>query len=95
MSQVATTLKGETEGVWRVTTASGSVYEIDLDNKLVVRQPGEGASLLRKDDYVTPLLEVVMVEVGTMLELMIQLRDDEVSTYRRGTAVESIERIVP
>ena len=91
---MATTLKGETEGVWRITTASGSVYEIDLDNKLVVRQPGEGASRLRKDDYVTPLLDVVTVEVGTMLELMIQVRDDEVSTYRRGTAVESIERIV-
>lgn len=81
------------EGTWQVTTASGSDYILDLDKMTMVRYPDSEANVLRKDAQHVPLLEVITLELGVMMELMIDVRGDGVETYRRTTAVETLEPI--
>lgn len=83
-------LTNNNKGRYSVLTEH-SAYFLDLDNRTVCRSPREpDANDLRKDGETVPLLEIITCEEGVMMELMIQLRDDEIPTYRRSTAVVSI-----
>lgn len=76
-----------------VHTASGSLYELDLEAKTVQRLPGDGANQLRRDNEVTPLLDLPYggPVVGQPLILEIDVRGDGVSTLCTTTQVTRIE----
>ena len=81
------------EGRKRVTTASGSVYIIDFDAMTFQREPGEGANKLRKDTEEISILEVITFEPDVMMEFVCKIRTDDAVTYRRTSAVESVEEL--
>ena len=83
-------------GEFTVTTASGSRHRIVLSDEgmWASRDPGDGAGALRRDEEMAELLEIVGCREGVLMELVLTGVSDEpgVVTYRRTTAVESIER---
>lgn len=85
-----------TTGAYRVTTAA-STYVIDLDRKVIRRFPrtqhDEGA-LLRRDDELITLHEILEVTVGKRMLLLLDLHVIGVDvTTRISTPVVSIERV--
>jgi hypothetical protein len=89
----------ETRGFWRVQTETAH-YELDLDERTLVRLPGEStsdfiASSMRRDGEVIPLLQVLnQIVVGEDMYLLIQVREDGTSTVRRTTPVVDMERVL-
>lgn len=82
-----------TEGQWRMVTASGSVYHLDLDLMTMQRFPSEDGSVLRLDGGVAiPIEEIITCEVGVLGEFLLDIRGDGILTYRRTTGVERLER---
>lgn len=80
-----------TEGIWHVITESGSDYLLDLDDLTMQRFPDDEANQLRMDWETVPLIEVVQLEVGHRMELVIDVRGDGVNTYRYTTPVKKLE----
>jgi len=90
-------LDGVTTGCFLVTTASGSAYEIDLDNHTLARRPAaeadESVPLRRDLDRVT-LLAVETCQIGERAVFLIDLRLRGVEfTARRTTAVRRIDAL--
>jgi hypothetical protein len=86
-------LKDTDTGRYRVETMHSS-YLIDLDARTVCRTPvNPDANDLRADETVLPLHEIITCRKDFLMELMIQIRDDGIPTYRRTTAIKSIEPI--
>jgi hypothetical protein len=77
----------------RITTYSGSVYLFDEEAMTMSRQPSEDGSKLRLDDQPVPVVEVITMEVGVLGEWLLDIRKDGCHTYRRTTAIQSIEEI--
>lgn len=64
-----------TSGAYRITTMA-STYLIDLDRAVLRREPRNGqpeGSLLRRDDELVTLLEVIECTVGRPMALLIDL----------------------
>ena len=88
------------EGKWLIVTASGSEYSLDLDGMTITRHWGVHppvddhiATELRRDGQAIPLEQIITCEVGVWGEFVLNLRGDGIFTYRRTTAIESIQRI--
>lgn len=83
-------------GAYEVTTTA-STYRIDLDRLIIRRSPRTGdpdGSLLRRDEELITLLEVLECSVGRPMALMIDLHVAGVPyTARISTPVISIERV--
>lgn len=77
----------------RITTASGSTYCFDEDAMTMSRQPGEDSNKLRLDEEAVPVVEVITMEVGVLGEWLLDIRKDGYHTYRRTTAIQSIEEM--
>lgn len=94
-------LRGDCGGVWLVGTVS-STYVVDLDRGTLTRYPGPWGStggvpvpVLRRDGVELPLLAVVgAVRVGSVMDVLVDVRGDGVATWRRSTVVRSIEWVV-
>jgi len=91
-------LHDDDAGRWRVTTQT-SAHLVDLDRRTVTRVEGAGVptaaagftvSGLRRDRESVPLLVLIHCEVGLPMELLLQVRDDCVTTMRRTTAIVAI-----
>lgn len=78
-----------------------SRYILDRANKTITRHPGEGqriikhlggvaTSTLRKDAETIKLHSMVTCEVGKPMEMLIDVREDGIATYRKTTTVRSI-----
>lgn len=79
-----------------IETESGSKYEFDLAANTVRRVPGEGASQLRQDEEVRPLIRIPRPPVvGTPFVFVLDVRGDGVETVRTTTAVTNIEWAAP
>lgn len=81
-------------GRYEVTTASSS-YVIDLDRQVIRRLPRTGnpeGSLLRRDDELVTLLQIVECSIGRRMILLIDLHVAGVPfTTRVSTEVVTIE----
>ncbi len=80
-------------------TTQTSRHLIDLNARTITRIDGAGAptaaagctvSALRRDREAVPLLKLHHCEVGLPMELLLQVRDDCVTTMRRTTPVIEI-----
>lgn len=84
-------------GTYRVSTASGSSYILDLDASLACRQPDSPAdaeATLRRDGDFVHLVEVVECSVGKPMYLIISLNLPDIPfTTRLSTTVLAIEAI--
>lgn len=85
-----TSLDGVASGSWRVETASGSVYRLDLDEQTLRRINDDYA--LRRDGEVLPLHRVLRCDVGVGGNFAIEVVDDAV-TFRLTSTILSITRI--
>jgi hypothetical protein len=85
------TLTGVTSGMFKVTTENSS-YIIDYDNKRAKRNPGVGATTLRKDNQWFPFVSVI-AEVGGSMFIWTPdpANDPEAFTNRRTSPVSRIE----
>lgn len=85
-----------TTGAYRVITRA-STYVIDLDRRVIRRTPRTGdadGSLLRRDDELVMLIEIIECTVGRRLVMLLDLHVLGVpATARASTTVMSIERI--
>jgi hypothetical protein len=78
----------------KITTYSGSVYLFDEEAMTMSRKPAEDGSKLRLDEQMVPVVEVITMEVGVIGEwLLDRQRKDGCHTYRRTTAIQSIEEV--
>lgn len=86
-------------GRWVVTTSSGSVYEIDMDARCVVRVPdsGSGSVPMRRDGGAVRLIAVERCVVGEPavlhLDGVAEPEPEVVSTTRVTTPVVSIQPV--
>ncbi|MBE4719871.1 hypothetical protein DAD99_17520 [Pseudarthrobacter sp. AB1] len=84
-----------------VTTATGSQYVVNLDNRTVARKMAAtaplvdfldtGFSQLRRDEEILELLMLESCEVGDSALFWIQVRDDHIPTFRTTSPVVNIE----
>jgi hypothetical protein len=97
-----------TPGRWRVWTEH-SCYLVDLHEGWIERESDAGlglhpraaslpplperASELRRDRVRIPLLEMYRCEVGEPMLMLLQIRDDGVTTLRRTTFVHRKEPV--
>ena len=89
-------LMDTTTGAYRVITVA-STYLIDLDRAVIRREPRTGdseASLLRRDEELVTLLEIIECSVGRPMTLLLDLHVFGVPfTARYATGVVSIEPV--
>jgi len=95
-----TSLMDEVSGQFRVYTASGSTYWLDLDRYEMCRIPvwndPEREHSLRRDGSTVRVLRVVECTVGRRMHLLIDLAVEGVdATVRLSTPVVAIERDDP
>jgi len=85
-----------TTGAYRVTTVA-STFVIDLDRRVVRRAPrteDDEGFLLRRDDELITLHEIVELTVGKPMLLLLDLHVVGIAfTSRMSTPVVSIERV--
>ncbi|MFD1210735.1 hypothetical protein ACFQ36_01600 [Arthrobacter sp. GCM10027362] len=105
MVELTDRLTDREEGLWRVTTASGTVYVLDLTpgRRTLTRLPGRDrpqagyaripAADLRRDGETLPLLAIGQLQLGRPGALVIDVRRDGIPTVRGTTPVVSIERL--
>ena len=81
-------LDDDTAGRWRITTRTGTTYLLDLDRRLIRRQPvrGGGSTPMRADGWDVAFLEVVQCRVGLQLVVLIDLHLPGASCTRRIAA---------
>lgn len=89
-------LTDDTTGSFLVSTANGSRYELDLDQRVLrrVAPNGRGAEFrLRRDGDIIELVELVHCRRGSPMVLLIDLAEPGVAvTSRESTPVVSIEQ---
>ncbi|MDY7528151.1 MULTISPECIES: hypothetical protein [unclassified Cryobacterium] len=93
-----TSLSDGSTGRYLVATASGSLYRLDLDRRVMSRVPEFGVESrlhrLRRDGEDVDLLELVQCEVGKRMILRINLAAPGVwMTTRASTEVKRIENL--
>lgn len=100
MADEVVSLKGISEGMWKVYTET-SAYLMDLDNKLAMRLPGEGVAQsdeaelahLRGDgDWFT--VHGFACEIGMVMTLICEgIAPSDIYTFRQTTLVKRIEKV--
>ncbi len=87
------------EGRYRVATASGTQYEVDLDRHTLARRPDCASAepnYFRRDLELVKLLSVETCRIGECALFLIDLQLRGVAfTARRSTEVWSIELLPP
>lgn len=87
------------EGCWVVTTVSGSVYEVDLDNSTLTRRPSDrvhGLNPMRRDGDPLRIIGIVALAVGRPALFLVDLDLRGVACRRRvTTTVVSIDSVGP
>ena len=93
--QTVQQLKDNETGRWKVTTESGTVYLVNLDQRTLRRQHASGGNDLRKDASVVRLIGVLDCRVGESAAFVLAgVSDDpDVVTTRQTTPVTSILRL--
>lgn len=88
-------LTNTSTGRWRVTT-EGSAYLVDLDDRTVLRAPGQGSvgvtGDLRRDGDPVPLVELALCRRAEQAVMMLDVRGDGVVTLRVTSLVARITR---
>ena len=81
-------LEDDAVGRWRIITRTGTRYLLDLDRRLVRRQPDRstGSAPMRADGRNVALLEIVQCRVGLPLVVLIDLKVPGAACTRRITA---------
>lgn len=97
-------LRNDDKGRYLISTATGSHYCLDLDNKTLIRQMAVAPpiedfldvdpSRLRRDREAVDLLSIEHCRVGEPARLWIRIRPDAV-TLRTTSPVVRIEPVVP
>lgn len=97
-------ISNEGTGRFLVTTATGSEYVVNLDDRTISRKMATtaplvdfldaGLSQLRRDGELLELLMLESCEVGSSAVFWIQVRDDHIPTFRRTSPVVCIEPLV-
>ncbi|QNO38648.1 hypothetical protein H4J02_06560 [Protaetiibacter sp. SSC-01] len=91
-------LNDEDDGTWRVTTASGTAYLLDLDKREGVRLPAGAdtdSAALRRDGATFRLLALMACRMGEPAALLVDLSLPGVPmTTRITTEVTSITRLI-
>lgn len=97
-------LTNDDKGVYLVTTATGSYYCLDLDNRTASRRMAAtaplvdfldvGFSRLRRDGETLELLLVENCTVGEPAKLWLQVRTDAAVTLRTTSPVVRIEPLL-
>lgn len=87
--------KDSRNGIYKVTTESGSTYQMTVaDGKgYVQRLPGNESSNLRRDSENLTLLETVEIEIGKPGYFALEPLGEGFATVRITTPVISIEHI--
>jgi hypothetical protein len=65
----------------RVHTATGSVHQVDLDQRIYTRWSKDGPEL-RRDGEPLHVYEVTIPKEGSRMTLLLQIREDGVPTLR-------------
>lgn len=97
---MAQCLDGTEGGVWCVRTVTAT-YLLDLDARTLTRYPAASApqdwpspAELRRDGHDVPVLAFLSpVTIGFGMNLMIDVRGDDIPTWRQSTAVVAIEAV--
>lgn len=88
-------------GSYRVKTATGSIYLLDMANREMLRFPAEappaedhidvGTSCLRRDGQAVPLHKIIRLTIGLPAIFLLQVRTDlPVLTLRTTSRVTDI-----
>lgn len=79
------TLEDQSVGTWRITTRTGTRYLIDLDRRLIRREPAAGGSSapMRGDGQDAGLLHLKACSIGSPLVALIDLHLSGSRTTRR------------
>lgn len=105
MVELKDRLTDRDEGVWRIGTASGSVYILDLTsgNRTMTRLPAEErrcgvyAQLpvagLRRDSQRLRLLSIHQLQLFRRAYIWVDVREDGVLTLRETTPVVSLDKV--
>ena len=81
-------------GIYKVTTLSGSIYLIDLDNSKGKRLPGVGAGALVADQNWFHIVSIDPFEINEPMFLQRRgINPNDWYTWRRTTPVSKIEPI--
>lgn len=88
----------ERDGVYLVTTLTGSAYVIDFQKMTATRNPNpydeDQEKNLRKDGEERPLIGISEIAIGSDMILILDVRGDGVPTRRwRTTPAIRIERL--
>lgn len=94
-------ISNDATGRFLVTTATGSQYVVNLDNRTISRKMAAtpplvdfldaGFSKLRRDGEALGLLMLESCEVGGPALFWIQVRNDHIPTFRMTSPVVGIE----
>ena len=91
-------LTNRSRGLWSIETISGSIYQLDLDNRVLLRQadPFAEEGTLRRDGDPIQLIQLVHCEVGDRMLLLVNLSvPGVVCTTGISTTVLRIEGVDP
>lgn len=75
-----------------LVTTLASEYTLDVRRRLVRREPVVGVAL-RRDSRWIPVRQVLLLQVGAPMVLVLDVRGDGVATVRQSTPVVRILRI--
>lgn len=80
-------------GLWQITTVTGSIYLLDLEQRLLTRVPELRA--MRRDHEPLHLHQLIEARVGASGRFLVQVRDDDIATIRLTSAIVAIEQLPP
>lgn len=78
-------------GVWQITTATGSIYVLDLDQRLLTRVPELIA--MRRDYEPLQLHRLIEARVGASGRFLVQVRNDATPTIRLTSPIVEIHQL--
>lgn len=91
-----------TPGVYEITTATGSLYELVVGEETTLRRLPKAvtpevdhadlSTELRRDAEAISVLKIVRLEVGTTAGFILDLRGDNIPTLRETSSVQRIQR---
>jgi len=79
-------------GSWQITTETGSIYVLDLDQRLLTRVPELVA--MRRDHQPLHLHRLIEARVGASGRFLVQVRTDDIPTIRLTSHIIAIQKLV-
>lgn len=77
--------------LWRIVTETGSIYLLDLEQRLLTRVPELGA--MRRDHVPLHVHQLIEARVGDTGRFLVQVRDNEIPTLRLTSHILEIQQI--